>query len=140
MNAASAGQDHSGLECFAFGDGPALADALLALVLSGVKTATCWSVRDGQLTFVGKRMVACDGLGRPRAILETVALDQRAFSQVTEHFARAEGEGDGSLLWWRKAHQRYFERNGGFDPEMMLWCEHFRLVATIESAVDCRSA
>jgi uncharacterized protein YhfF len=31
------------LESFAFGDSPALADELLALVLAGKKTATCWA-------------------------------------------------------------------------------------------------
>jgi uncharacterized protein YhfF len=31
------------LKTFAFGDSPALADELLALVLAGKKTATCWA-------------------------------------------------------------------------------------------------
>ena len=52
---------------FAFGDSPAMADRLLEFVLAGAKTATCWSVRDGQQTHVGKRMVVNDGAGRPRA-------------------------------------------------------------------------
>jgi uncharacterized protein YhfF len=119
------------LERFAFGDSPALADELLALVLAGRKTATCWAVRDGELTHPGKQIVACDGEGRPRAILETVALERRRFRNVDEAFARAEGEGDLSLAWWRDAHRAYFERNGGFSPDMELWCERFRLVRTL---------
>ena len=35
------------LETFAFGDSPALADELLALVLAGKKTATCWAASEG---------------------------------------------------------------------------------------------
>jgi uncharacterized protein YhfF len=121
----------TGLERFSFGDSPALADDLLALVLSGRKTATCWSVRDGQQTEPSRRSIACDGAGQPRAVLETMTLDLRAFEDVDADFARKEGEGDLSLGFWREAHRRYFERNGGFDPKMMLWCEEFRLVATV---------
>ena len=120
------------LERFTFGDGPELADGLLELVLSGRKTATCWSVRDGQLTSVGKQMVACDSKGRPRAILETVTLEQRSFLDVDETFARLEGEGDLTLRWWREAHAGYFARTGGFDERMMVWCEQFRVVASID--------
>ncbi|WNG20230.1 ASCH domain-containing protein [Cystobacter fuscus] len=116
------------LERFSFGDGPALIDSLLALVLSGAKTATCWAARDGKLTEVGKRMVACDSTGTPRVVLETVTLEQARFDEVDEDFAREEGEGDLTLAWWREAHQAYFERNGGFDPKMLLWCERFRVV------------
>ena len=116
------------LERFSFGDSPALADELLALVLSGAKTATCWSERESVETHVGKRMVACDGSGAPRAVIETVSLEARAFDAVDAAFARLEGEGDLSLAWWREAHQAYFERNGGFDPKLRLWLEVFRVV------------
>ena len=108
----------TGLARFSFGDGPTLADALLALVLSGRKTATCWSARDGQQTAPGQRSIACDGAGRPRAVLETITLDLRAFEDVDADFARKEGEGDLSVDFWRDAHRRYFERNGGFDPKI----------------------
>ena len=38
--------------------------------------------------------------------------------------------GDGPASW-RDAHQRYFTRNGGFAPDMLLNCERFRLVEVI---------
>ena len=47
-------QDWQSLESFAFGDSPEMADQLLAFVLAGAKTATCWSIRDGQQTEVQK--------------------------------------------------------------------------------------
>lgn len=62
------------LESFSFGDNPALADELAALVLAGIKTATCWAASDGALTRVGKRMVVVSGSGRPLAVIETVEL------------------------------------------------------------------
>ena len=68
-------RDWRSLESFSFGDSPRMADELLGYVLAGAKTATCWSVRDGQQTHVGKRMVANDGAGRPRAVIETVSLE-----------------------------------------------------------------
>ena len=123
--------DWASLESFSFGDGPQMADELLASVLAGEKTATCWSVAEGEQTTVGKRMVVKDGAGRPRAVLETVELAQVRFDAVEEDFALAEGEGIRSLQDWRDGHQRYFTRHGGFAPEMMLWCERFRLVEVI---------
>jgi uncharacterized protein YhfF len=126
-------EDWQSLESFAFGDGPRLADELLALVLAGKKTATCWSVSDGQQTEIGKRMVAKDGQGRPRAVLETVELTQRRFHEVDAPFAFEEGEGDRTLSFWRAAHERYFRRQGTFAPDMALYCERFRLVKVIEA-------
>ena len=127
-------EDWRSLESFAFGDSPAMADQLLGFVLAGAKTATCWSVRDGQQTEVGKRMVVRDGAGRPRAVLETVSLEQLRFNEVGWNFALAEGEGDECLEDWRDGHRAYFTRNGGFAPDMMLWCERFRLVEIIDEA------
>ncbi len=126
--------DLSKFEHFSFGDGPEMADALLALVLSGRKTATCWSAADGQKGIdIGVRSVACDGAGHPRALLETVSVERRAFEDVDENFAVKEGEGDLSLRHWREVHQKYFERHGGFGPRMDLWCEEFRIVEVYPS-------
>ena len=127
-------QDWRALESFAFGDSAEMADRLLGFVLCGAKTATCWAARDGELTHVGKRMVAKDGAGNPRAVIETVSLEKLRFNEVGWTFAHAEGEGDECLEDWRDGHRAYFTRNGGFSPDMMLWCERFRLVEVIEGA------
>lgn len=124
--------DWHDLETFSFGDSPRLADELLALVLEGKKCATCWAVIEGlKGADVGKCMVACDGAGRPRAVLQTLELTQCRFDKVDAVFAFDEGEGDRSLDYWREAHRRYFTRLNLFQPDMMLWCERFRLVMTI---------
>lgn len=122
---------------FSFGDGPELADELLALVLAGVKTATCRARRDfapgGEaLPRVGRRDVVLDGLGRPAAIIETIEVTIRRFDAVDGAFARDEGEGDRSLACWRRGHEVYFARNGGFSLEMELVCERFRLVEVLD--------
>lgn len=118
---------------FSFGDSPALADELLALAIEGRKTATCGALRDfgpgGEpMPQVGRRDIVLDGQGRPAAVIETIEVIVRRFDEVDESFARDEGEGDGTLAYWRDAHETYFARNGGFAPDMQLVCERFRVV------------
>jgi uncharacterized protein YhfF len=117
---------------FSFGDTPAMADELLALVLAGSKTATCGALRDfpdaSARPQVGRRDVVLDGQGRRAAVIETVEVTVRRFDQVDEKFAFEEGEGARTLGEWRESHRDYFERNGGFSPDMELLCERFRLI------------
>jgi uncharacterized protein YhfF len=125
--------DWRDLDRFPFGDGPELADELLALILEGRKTATCWSQAEGiKGTQVGKYWVVEDGAGLPRALLQTTHLTMRRFNEVEADFAWLEGEDDRSLAAWRTAHQAYFTRNGGFAFDMPLYCEQFRLVAVLD--------
>lgn len=119
------------LETFSFGDNPRLADELARLVLAGAKTATCWAECDGEQTAIGKQMVMLDGSGGAAAVIETVELKKLRFGEVDAAFAFDEGEGDRSLEYWRAAHRRYFTRRGSFAPDMMLWCERFRVVARL---------
>jgi uncharacterized protein YhfF len=119
---------------FSFGDSPALADELLALVLAGTKTATCGAVRDygpgkEAMPEIGRRDVVLDGAGKPAAVIETVSLVVRRFADVPEDFALAEGEGD--FAEWCAAHVAYFERNGGWSEDLELVCERFRLVEAL---------
>jgi uncharacterized protein YhfF len=125
------------LESFSFGDSPALADELAALVLAGLKRATCWAASDGMLTEVGKRMVMLDGSGRPLAVLETVELVRRPFNEVDAAFAYDEGEDDRSLAFWERAHRAYFGRRGQFAEGMLLYCERFRVVELIADDEGC---
>ena len=123
--------DWEALQWTSFGGPPDQADGLLVMVLNGVKTASCWDARHGQMTHVGKRLVLCDSVGRPRAVVETLSLERRRYCDVDEAFARLEGEGDLSLAWWRLAHRTFFEGEGAFAEDMELWCERFRLVRTL---------
>lgn len=123
---------YPGAQTFTFGDDAALAAALLALVRAGRKTATCMALRDVEsgaeaMPEVGRRDIALDGEGRPALVVETVEVTIRRFDEVDEAFALAEGE-NADLDGWRRDHRRYFARNGGFSPDMLLVCERFRLV------------
>jgi uncharacterized protein YhfF/broad specificity phosphatase PhoE len=123
-------------QTFSFGDSPQMADELLALVLAGTKTATCGALGDfpaGSLDMpvVGRRDVVLDGKGNRAAVIETFEVTICRFDEVDEAFARDEGEGFRTIADWRKGHQEYFERNGGFSPDMELVCERFRLVEAL---------
>jgi uncharacterized protein YhfF len=116
------------LRCFAFGDGPDLADELLELVLEGVKTATCSTEDEPNISKPGERWIVLDGRGNPRCVIESTEVTYRRYGDVDAAFAHDEGEGDRSLAYWRDAHRRYFGRLGKFSEDMMLMCERFRLV------------
>jgi uncharacterized protein YhfF len=105
---------------FAFGDGPALADELAALVVAGRKTATCMSPDDPNRPQVGERWIVLDGRAEPVCVIE-----------VDERFAFDEGEGDRTLETWRRNHRIYFGRLGTFAEDMRLVCERFRVVEVL---------
>lgn len=132
MNTSNAKASQTGLVTFTFGDNEDLCNKLLQLVRSGRKTATCEALRkfgDGgeDMPVVGRRDVALNWDDTPALLIETLEVTQMRFCDVDESFALSEGEND-DLDGWRRDHQKYFERTGGFDPEMMLVCERFRLV------------
>ena len=113
---------------WSFGDSPELADALLALVREGRKTATCWAAAQMGPTVAGERSVVLDGAGRPALLVETLSCVAVRYCDVGPEFAALEGEGDLSLEHWRAAHRRYFTRAGVFAEDMELCCETFRVL------------
>jgi uncharacterized protein YhfF len=124
---------YQGLRSFAFGDGPALADELLDLVIKGVKTATCSTEDEPNTSTPGERWIVLDGSGEPRCVIESTEVTYCRYSEMDAAFAYEEGEGDRSLAYWRSAHRNYFGRMGRFSEDMMLMCERFRLVDVFEA-------
>lgn len=116
---------------WAFGDSPAMADELLALVLAGTKTATCPSLAaceaDG-MPQVGAVSVVLDGAGRLACAVRTTGVEVMRFDAVGKDFARAEGEGDLSYDYWRREHIAYYRREGTYAPDMMVVCERFEVI------------
>ena len=122
-----------------WGDSPALADELGALIVEGIKTATCsalweWEAEGNPIPEAGLITIALDGRGEPLCIVETVEITIRKYNEVEPDFAREEGEGDLSLDYWRAAHRNYFSRvlprktDREFSEEMPLVCERFRVI------------
>ena len=119
-------------QTFTFGDSKSLCDELLALVIAGKKTATCGALADFEsgeeaMPQVGRVDISLNWDGTPAVAIRTVSVEIKKFADVDESFALQEGEND-DLEGWRQGHQKYFERNGGFDPEMLLVCECFEVV------------
>ena len=122
-------------EAWAFGGAP---DKLVALVVEGMKTATCSSL--DMLTFEGEPVpkpgdysVILDSAGEAVCIIKTTKAYVETFGQVSAEHAFREGEGDRSLAYWRRIHMEYFTEELGavglsFDESSALVCEEFELV------------
>ncbi|KAA5974603.1 MULTISPECIES: ASCH domain-containing protein [Pantoea] len=119
----------------AFGDSPELANALSTLIIAGKKVATCGSAASWQdqekLPQPGGYSIVLNGEQQPVCVIRTTGLFLTRFDRVTPEMAMLEGEGDLSLDYWRQEHQRYFQREGSFHPEMELIFETFQLVEVI---------
>jgi uncharacterized protein YhfF len=128
----------------AFGDSPAMADELLALVLAGTKRATACLLRDvtvagDAMPRVGGHVVVLDGRGAPRCIWRTTEVTVKPLIEVDDAFAWDEGEGDRTRADWLEAHRRYFarqaERQGfAFHDRIETIFERFALVWPPEAA------
>ena len=119
-------------ETFTFGDNRALCDRLLGLVRAEKKTGTCGALSDFEagneaMPVVGRQDIALDWGGNPALVIETVSVTVQRYCDVDEAFALSEGENE-DLAGWQADHRAYFERNGGWEPEMELVCERFRMV------------
>jgi uncharacterized protein YhfF len=121
---------------WSFGDNPALADQLLALVLDGRKSATSTALlelQDADLDVPrpGDLSIVVDADGEPRALLRTTEVEVVAFDQVSAEHAAAEGEDDLSLDSWRTEHERYWRRVLGddrFGADLQVVAERFELI------------
>jgi uncharacterized protein YhfF len=123
-------------EAWAFGATANHADDLLDLVLRGIKDGTASSIwgyeaTGNPLPEIGDLSVILDGSGEPRAVIEATGLRIVPFDQVDAEHARAEGEGDRSLEFWRAEHERFWREHAdsprGWAPNMPVLCERFRL-------------
>ncbi len=118
--------------CWAFGDSPALADELAALVVAGKKRGTCGSLasyRQEQPSVTpGTYHIVLNGAGEAVCVIRTIALRLIRFDEMSPELAAMEGEGDLSLAYWQSAHQPFFEREGSWSPQMELIYEEFEVV------------
>ena len=136
----AAGRDRSAefYEAFHFDDNEPSANDLAQLVLVGTKRATAglvWSFEHAGISppNPGALSVVTDWAGKPACVIETVAVAVVPFERVSAEFAAAEGEGDGSLEYWRRAHWAYFGRECeriGRKPchTMPVACERFHVI------------
>ncbi|TVU62240.1 ASCH domain-containing protein [Vibrio atlanticus] len=108
------------------------------LILNGEKRASCgleyWYTYEGEARpIIGHLQVVTDWNGKPICIVEITSVSSCPYNEVTAEFAAAEGEGDKSLEWWKKAHWNFFSRECEElkitpSEDMMLMLEHFKVV------------
>jgi uncharacterized protein YhfF len=125
---------HPDAETYRFGDGAESCAALMALVRSGKKRATCTAeaeIAAGEASpVVGRCDIALDFDGAPQLVTRTLELRRVRFCDMTEEMALMEGE-DESLEDWRAGHERYYRRAGIFAPDMGLIWERFEVVEDV---------
>jgi uncharacterized protein YhfF len=125
-------------DVFGFGDMPALADELGALVRDGRKRATAslpveFTSLGLPLPKAGDLSIVTSANGAPLVIIELVEVRHLPFQSVDAAFAAEEGEGDGTLDYWRAAHRNYFGRvakrlGAAFDESTAVICQRFRVI------------
>ena len=121
-----------------YGDSAELSIELLDLIKSGRKragTGLLWAYEYDKepIAQTGDIEIVIDHNNQPALVTRVVSSDVVAFNEVTAEYAAIEGEGDGSLDYWRKGHWNFFSRECariGKDPTqtMPVICSVFELL------------
>lgn len=121
-----------------FCDNEKCANELCELVIKGIKRGTAsllfWYEKDKEpLPEAGEFSVVTNWDGIAKCVIRAVKITIIKFRDVDEKMAAIEGEGDGSLEYWRKAHISFFTRElkeagMNFSEEMEIVFEEFELV------------
>lgn len=122
-------------EAWCFG---ANADLLAELVLQGRKTATSslyelYLHEQEPLPQTGQCNVILNSRGEAVCVIRTTAVYVSAFNKVAPFHAAKEGEGDGSLAYWRAEHEAFFTKELNaigkeFTKTVPVVCEEFELI------------
>jgi len=125
-----------------------LANKLLNLYLIGHKTAGSGLVKDyqncnEQLPKVGEFWIILDSNSVPKCIVKTIKVEINNFDQIPESIAIAEGEGDLSLEYWKKAHRTFFTpflKKLGIDmlDKAQIITEHFEVVFKPKNSINVK--
>lgn len=106
---------------------------LTALVLAGTKTGTAGLLAqhraEGELVeHVGERLVLVDDDGAALAVVRVTAVAVVPLADVTDAFARSEGEGFADHAAWAAAHRRFWTAGGWpVDDDSLVVCTSLAL-------------
>ena len=134
----------------AYGDSPTLSEALLALIRLGRKragTGLLWAYEaEGEaIPVVGEIEIVVDHRNEPAIVTRATSVQVIPYAEVTAEYAAIEGEGDGSLAFWRKAHWAFFSRECqrlGHTPDesMLVVCGVFEVLNVLPERAAVSSA
>ncbi|MCF0111223.1 MAG: 5-formyltetrahydrofolate cyclo-ligase [Erysipelotrichaceae bacterium] len=112
--------------------------ALAELVWKGVKTAFAqpyplYEVKRKPLPQAGNYSVILDENEEALCIVQTIKVSVLPFEQVSTEHARNEGEGDGSIAYWKMVHEQLFQKEMKdygltFSEKTDVVCEEFEVV------------
>ena len=90
------------------------ANKLAELVLSGKKRATAglvcaYDYDNDPYPKVGDLNIITDWYGEAKCVIKTTNVKTLKFNEITEELAAKEGEGDLSLDYWKKKHEKFFK-------------------------------
>jgi uncharacterized protein YhfF len=138
----------------AFGDDSMLINHLAGLIVKGTKRAhaemasgserTCQAgdylavLRDDFRRRTSESWSTIDAIGTPVGIIKITDVEAKPYREVDEQFARDQGEGDQTLLWWHRIHREQFarqcrERHLEFTDDLPVIFERFELVWPISA-------
>ena len=125
-----------------YGDSPALSEQLLDLIRSGRKragTGLLWvyEAEGGSTPSAGDIEIVVDHHNEPALVTRIASVQVIPYAEVTADHAAIEGEGDGSLAYWREAHWAFFSRECkrlGRKPDesMLVVCSVFEVLHVLE--------
>ena len=98
-----------------YGDSEALSEELLELIRSGKKragTGLLWAyeAESEPLPSQGDIEIVVNHRNEPVLVTRLTSVEFMPYSEVSAEYAAIEGEGDGSLEFWRSAHWAFFSR------------------------------
>ena len=124
-----------------YGDSAALSEELLALIRQGSKragTGLVWAIEADHepISKVGDIEIVLDHRNEPALVTRITQVSVVPYGEVTAEYAAIEGEGDGSLEYWRRAHWAFFSRECkriGREPseDMLVVCSVFELLNSV---------
>lgn len=116
-----------------------IADEILGYLLSGDKRATTglkclYDAEKEPLPKVGDYSVILNSREEPRCITRITKVEIVKFKDISKEYAFIEGEGDKTLSYWKREHEKVFTRECredlgiAFNEEMECVCEQFEIV------------
>ena len=127
--------DEDKYEAWSFGVNP---DILAQLVVNGHKTGTSslyilYELENEPLPKVNDYSIILDSNDNAVCIIQNIKVDIIPFNEIAAEHAYKEGEGDKSLKYWRKAHQKFFTESLSkidmkFTYDMKVVYEEFKVV------------
>ncbi len=127
-------------ESYCFCDNEVDANVCAQLVVKNIKQATAGSLwwyeySNEPLSNIGDLFIITNWNGIAKAIIQVSKIEKTPYNQISTEFARIEGEGDKSLVYWKKVHWAYFTRemlpyNLKPTEDMIIVCEYFETVWT----------